>query len=140
MWAGIMLCMCMGGLMGMAVKPDAIARGGSGGEYEAGVAESIEAAARAQRLTFEDAGHQPSQRKVEELGKLGWINREDDGLSRRLQAQEVGNGCCARGRRGAGAARCDLPMPPFPRVRVHRNPPTARSKNIFNVGQRTPEQ
>jgi len=33
-------------------------------------------------------GHRPSQRKLGDLTRLGWSDREDDALAGRLQAQE----------------------------------------------------
>lgn len=86
MWAVLALCVTMCGLIFMGLKPDNISRLGE--EYEAGLIASTEAA-RAARMTFEDTGHRPSARKVDDLTKLGWIDFEDDSLARRLQEQEV---------------------------------------------------
>ena len=88
MWAVLSLCVTTCGLVFMGLKPDSISRFASE-EYEAGLIASTEAA-RAARMTFEDTGHRPSARKVDDLTKLGWIDVEDDNLARRLQQQEVG--------------------------------------------------
>jgi hypothetical protein len=87
MWACMLMCVTLCGLIFMGLKPDSISRLSE--EYEAGLIASTEAA-RAARMTFEDTGHRPSARKVDDLTKLGWIDVEDDSLARRLQQQEVG--------------------------------------------------
>ena len=88
LWAMLFLCVTLCGLVFMGLKPDSISRLSE--EYEEGLMVSTQAA-RSARMTFEDTGHRPSARKVDDLTKLGWIDREDDHLGRRLQEQEDGD-------------------------------------------------
>ena len=86
-WSLMVLCATTAGLIFMGLKPDDIARWQTEHDGDGSTTKALEAA----RMTFEDTGHRPSARKVDDLVKLGWVDVEDDTLRARLQAQEVGS-------------------------------------------------